>query len=120
MIELFARPYRTDKEGFSFKTAKDYSQKMAQLCQGAGEPMEVAIQWLQGEDIDRELFDVLKIDQGNVQEYLDRLVEEDCFEAKIKMIICVKELGFTFAECIGGDTWSLKVFAFDTLEELAV
>ncbi len=47
MTELFARPYRTDIKGFSFKTTQEYAQEMDKLClEIGGEPLDAEIQFI--------------------------------------------------------------------------
>ena len=62
MTRLFAQPYDISDEGFYFETSEEYHQRVSNLRNACGLPVEeFELQFIDGESIDAELFEALKV-----------------------------------------------------------
>ncbi len=119
MITLYAQPYKTEIEGFFFKTIEEYKIKKANLRSSREKWVnEVQIRFVKGEVIDNEVFKALKIHQYNFEMYL-KVIAQSSFEDKIKMIIGAEEIGSSFqwqelSEC------DVEVYEFDSFEDFSI
>jgi hypothetical protein len=120
MTTLFAQPYDISAHGFYFETAADYEEKADKLCNAYRQPVEeFEMQFIDGENIDCELFRALGVHQGNFAAYLEA-IEDWSADDKIKVIIAVGEAGYKFE--IGKDTpdpFDVDLYELDSLKELA-
>ena len=76
MIILHAQPYDISAPGFLFKSVEEYREKADKLTNSAGDPVEeFEIQFIDGEDIDRELFKALNINQATSPMFFEKADE---------------------------------------------
>ena len=120
MTTLYAQPYDISATGFYFDTVEDYTAKAGKLRNDYGQIVEeFEIQFIDGESLDAELFDALKIHQGNFGKFLEA-VEDWANDDKHKTIVAVREAGYSFDICKDGpDRFDVEFYSFDTLRELA-
>jgi len=120
MTTLHAQPYDISGTGFYFDSVEKYELKLQQLKKYLGQSCEeFEIQFIDGENIDCELFSALGIHQGNFAAYLEA-VENWSDNEKIKAIIAVGEAGYSFD--LGKDDldqFEIDLYQLDSLKELA-
>jgi hypothetical protein len=96
MTQLFAQPYDISAIGFFFHSLEEYQAKSSNLHNSYGWPVEeFEIQFIEGDDIDCDLFKALGVHQGNFDVFLTACDEWD-ENQKIKVIIAVGECGYRF------------------------
>lgn len=120
MTTLFAQPYDTSAIGFYFETKEEYDQHAEDNCNPMGHPVEeYELQFIDGEDIDRELFEALRLDQANIGEYLDAC-DDWSEDDKRKVIIAVGECGcrFDLRDNTPADL-DVNIYEIESLTELA-
>ena len=120
MTELFAQPYDVSAQGFYFQSLEEYRSKSGKLRNDAGQPVEeFEIQIIDGDDIDAQLFEALRVHQGNVGAFLDACNDWDDHQ-KRKVIIAVGECGYSF-DLGSGDPDDLDVDLYEmrSLRDLA-
>jgi hypothetical protein len=119
MTRLYAQPYDTSAWGFSFEDIDEYEENYKKNLNSFGGVIEeYEISFIDGEDLDCELFKALKVHQGNFAHYFDACDEWDDQE-KVKVIIAC-EAGICDFN-LGKDSHDfceMDVYA-STLEELA-
>jgi len=120
MTTLHAQPYDVSGTGFYFDSVEKYDLKLQQLRKYLGQSCEeFEIQFIDGENIDCELFSALGIHQGNFAAYL-QAIEDWSEDEKIKVIIAVGEAGYSFD--LGKDDpnqFEIDLYQVDSLKELA-
>lgn len=120
MTTLHAQPYDVSGTGFYFDSVEKYDLKLQQLRKYLGQSCEeFEIQFIDGENIDCELFSALGIHQGNFAAYL-QAIEDWSEDEKIKVIIAVGEAGYSFD--LGKDDpnqFEIHLYQVDSLKELA-
>lgn len=120
MTTLFAQPYDISAHGFYFETAADYAEKVGKLCNVYGQRVEeFKMQFIDGENLDCELFRALGVHQGNFAAYLEA-VDGWSNDEKIKVIIAVGEAGYSFV--LGTDSpdqFDVDLYELDNLKDLA-
>jgi antirestriction protein len=95
-IVLHAQPYDISAHGFFFNSLEVYEAKSSILTNNYGQPVEeFEIQFIDGDEIDCDLFKALDIHQGNFDAYLKACEEWDKHQ-KINAIIAVGEGGYKF------------------------
>lgn len=121
MPQLYAQPYDTSATGFFFESTEEYQQKAARLRNSSGLPVEeFEIQFIDGEDIDAELFRALGIHQGSFSAFLER-VDEWSESDKQKVIIAAGECGYRFDPAKDSpDDLDVDIYEMDSLRDLAV
>lgn len=83
-MKFYANPY--DMPGFFFEGYKEYTQKQKELRNRFGDPVEeFGIDFIEGNEIDSELFQALEINQSNLEEFMDE-VESWNEDDKLKII----------------------------------
>jgi len=121
MTTLYAQPYDISATGFYFTSAEDYEAKAGMLRNSYGQPVEeFEIQLIEGEGIDCQLFSSVGVHQGNIAAYLDA-VDDWSDDDKIKVIIAVGEVGYTFD--LGRDgpgRFEVDLYECETLRDLAM
>ena len=121
MTQLFAQPYDISAAGFFFESIKEYDSKSGKLRNSYGEPVEeFEIQFIDGEDIDAQLFKALGIHQGNFHQFLDAV---DAWEKddKITVIIAVGEVGYNFDfDKDDPQDFEIDLYELDGLYDLAL
>ena len=96
MTILYAQPYDITAMGFPFKSFEEYQDKAAKLRNEYGRPVEeFEIQFIDGEDIDAQLFKALGVYQGDISKFFE-IIDQWDEEEKIKVIIAVGEVGYSF------------------------
>lgn len=120
MTKLYAQPYDITASGFYFETVEEYSIQASELKNSYGQPVEeFELQFIDGEEIDADLFKALGVHQGNFPAYLEAL-KEWSEDEKVKVIIAVGETGYKFN--LGEDTpdqFDIDLYELDSLKELA-
>jgi antirestriction protein len=121
MTALYAQPYDISADGFYFETAAEYHVKARKAKNGYGLPVEeFEIQFIDGADIDANLFEALKIHQGNFAAFLEA-TEEWGDDEKIKIIVAVGEAGYAFN--LGKDDpqqFDVDLYELNSLSDLAM
>jgi hypothetical protein len=120
MTELFAQPYDLAARGFYFKTAEAYLEKAATNINKYGEPVEeYEIQFIDGENIDAQLFEALRVSQGDFPQFLEACDAWDD-QQKQKVILAVGECGYSFDLKTGApDDLDVDIYELDSLRALA-
>jgi hypothetical protein len=120
MTELFAQPYDVSALGFYFQSLDEYQRKSGKLRNDAGQPVEeFEIQFIEGDDIDAQLFKALRIHQGDIGAFLDACDDWDDHQ-KRKVIVAVGECGYSFT--LGSsdpDDLEVDIYEMRDLRELA-
>ncbi len=117
---LHAQPYDISATGFYFRSLEDYEQKSTNHKNDYGDEVEeYEIQFIDGDDLDCDLFKALSIHQGNFNHYFTACEDWDD-DQKIKVIIAVDEAGYDF-ELENGDPddFDIDLYEQDTLRDLA-
>lgn len=120
MTDLFAQPYDISAQGFYFQTPEAYQEKSATTRNDCGFPVEeYEIQFIDGETIDAELFEALRVNQGNVTQFLKACDDWDDHQKK-KVIVAVGQCGDSFDLTSGDpDDFDVDFYELDSLRELA-
>ena len=120
MTKLFAQPYDISALGFYFSDGEEYQKKASKLKNSAGDPIEeFEIQFIDGEDIDAELFKAIGINQINLTALLDAVDNWDEWQ-KIKIVITVGEMGYSFEPATDNpNDFDIDIYELDTLQKLA-
>lgn len=121
MVKLYAQPYDISASGFYFESDEGYRANAAKLRNDYGQPVEeFEIQFIDGERIDAELFEALRIHQGSFGHFLEIVSEWDEDE-KTKVIIAAREVGETFdLEAKRPDDIDMDLYRLDTVRDLAI
>ena len=117
---FFAQPYDLCAQGFFFVGKEDYKAKFGQCRNSYGEPVEeFEIQFIDGNDLDYDLFNALDVSQATILDFMDKLDEWD-EQDKIRLIIAIGEAGYTFDfESQSPDDYEIDIYADMTLSDLA-
>jgi len=119
MTELHAQPYNIDAIGFYFDSVEDYRAKAAGLTDSYGEPVEeFEIQFIDGDDIDCDLFKAIGVYQNNIGQFFEAVENWDEDE-KTRVIIACNECGYKIDRDTQPDDFDLDIYELDTLKELA-
>ena len=120
MTELLAQPYDTSAQGFYFQSLEECQNKSGKLRNDAGQPVEeFEIQFIDGDDIDAQMFEALRVHQGNVGAFLDACNDWEDHQ-KQKVIIAVGECGYNFDPASGDpDDLDVDLYEMSSLRELA-
>ncbi len=121
MTQFYAQPYDISATGFYFETMEDYGAKYAQ-CKNdfGGQVEEFEIQFIDGEDIDFELFKALGVSQCNMHHFIEKIEEWEDSE-KEALVIAVGEGGYSF-DFDTDDTGiadNVDIYYIDSMKELA-
>jgi len=119
MTKLYAQPYDISANGFYFESKEEYEQKSACNFNSFGALVdEYEIQFIDGEAIDAELFDALKIHQGDFHLFFD--VCNHWYEhQKQKVIIAVGKCSYSFDLKTGDpDDLEVDIYEMDRLRDL--
>ncbi|MDA0345373.1 MAG: antirestriction protein ArdA [Proteobacteria bacterium] len=118
--QLHAQPYDISAKGFYFNNAEEFEEKSKNLLNDYGDPVEeFEIQFIDGEDLDCDLFNALGVHQGNFQHYFKACEDWDD-DQKIKVIIAVGEVGYNFDPETGDpDDFDIDLYEMDSLRDLA-
>ena len=117
---LYAQPYDISAHGFYFRSLEEYNEKSASLLNRYGDPLEeFEIQFIDGDDLDCELFKALSVHQGTIADYLNAC---ECFsdDQKIRVILAAGESGYSFDYSADDpDGYDIDIYELDSLRELA-
>lgn len=121
MTTLYAQPYDISATGFYFDSAEDYAAKVRDLRNDCGQPVEeFEIQFIDGAPLDGQLFETLRVHQGDTATYFD-VLDEWTDDEKIKVIIAVGEVGYRFdLSRDRPDRFEVDLYECDTLRDLAM
>ena len=117
---LFAHPYDINAHGFYFRSPEDYNEKSANLLNHYGYPVEeFEIQFIDGDDLDCELFKSLSIHQGTIGDYFNAC-EYFSDDQKIRIILATRECGYSFDyRSDDPDGYDIDIYELDSLRDLA-
>jgi len=117
---LFAQPYDISAAGFYFASVEGYEKQSARLRNSCGQPVEeFEIQFIDGDELDAELFKALRVSQGNFGAFLD-VCNYWNTDQKRKVIIAVGECGYSFDLKTGdSDQLDVDIYEMGSLRELA-
>jgi len=120
MSVFYAQPYDISATGFYFESFEEYQEKANKLINDAGSPVEeFEIQFIDGDDIDCKLFDVLGLSQANLEPLIDAAKNWNEWQ-KINVILAVGECGYDFDPEDGDpDDFDIDIYEMDSLKELA-
>ena len=121
MATLFAQPYSLDAtdKGFYFESMDEYEEKAEGLTDRFGLAVEeFEIQFIDGEEIDGELFGALGVTQATIERYYEAVETLEDYD-KIKIVIAVNECGYVYEETSRPDDFEVDIYEVDTLKELA-
>lgn len=117
---LHAQPYDISAGGFYFRSLEEYTQKSSALLNDYGQMVEeFEIQFIDGDDLDCDLFRALGVYQGNFHHYFTAC-EDWSDDQKIKVIIAVGECGYDFDLAKDDpDDFDIDLYELDSLKDLA-
>lgn len=120
MTQLHAQPYDISASGFYFDSVEEFEQKSKNLLNDYGDEVEeFEIQFIDGENLDCDLFKALGVHQGNLQAYYTACDDWDD-DQKTKVIIAVGEAGYNFdSENDDPDDFDIDLYEMDSLRDLA-
>ena len=104
-----------------FENMEEYDSKYAK-CKNdfGGQIEEFEIQFIDGDDLDYNLFKALDIHQGNSDAFF-AACEEWNEDQKIKVIIAVGEAGYSFDPCKDDpDDFDIELYELDSLRDLGI
>ena len=121
MTTLYAYPYDLSSAGFYFDSMKSFASQASRLRNAYGQPVEeFEIQFIDGDNLDAQLFNALSVTQANIGAYFEAAEDwED--DQKTKVIIAVGEVGNRFD--LGNDDpdqFDIDLYEVDSLRDLAV
>lgn len=101
MTTLFAQPYNLDATGFYFTSQEEYQVRYDTNRDHWGQPVEeYEIQMIESDnDGDGELFDVLGIGQGNLEQWFDDVEGKNSHE-KSMLFYLVSCAGYGLADAL--------------------
>lgn len=120
MTRLHAQPYDISANGFYFRSLEEYQQKTANHKNDYGEEVEeYEIQFIDGDNLDCDLFRALAVHQGNIGSYFNAC-ENWNEDEKIKIIIAVSDCGYDFSpETDDPNDFDIDLYEMDSLRDLA-
>lgn len=123
MTQLHAQPYDISANGFYFESLEEYQKKASSNRNDYGDEVEeYEIQFIDGDDLDCELFKALGVHQGDIETYFSACDDWDDWddEQKTKVIIAVGEAGYSFnSKTDDPDGFDIDLYEMDSLKELA-
>lgn len=119
-LRFYAQPYDMDASGFYFSDGDEYQTKIKTCRNTYGYPVEeFEIQFIDGDDLDCQLFEALSINQVTILPFIEKL-DEWADDDKTKLIIAVGECGYHFDIQTGhADDFDVDIYEGVTLRELA-
>lgn len=117
---FYALPYNISVEGFYFQTFDHYRDKAAKLIDSFGQPVEeLQIQFIDGGQIDCELFEAWGVDQTNLADFI-QATDDWNMEQKMRCIAALHEGGYPHTEIVADpDALDLTLYHVCSLKELA-
>jgi len=119
-ITLYAQPYDICAKGFYFHNHEEFLTKSKALHNDYGQQVEeFEIQFIDGDDLDCQLFSILEIHQGDVGFFLTAC-ESWNESQKINAIIAVGECGYDFDLAKDDpDSFEIELYELNSMKELA-
>lgn len=94
--QFYAQPYDIMAHGFFFECGEDYTAKREACRNANGQAVEeFEIQFIDGDDLDAQLFDALSITQATIIHFMERLDTWEDWQKK-DVIVAVGECGYRF------------------------
>ncbi len=117
---LHAQPYDISACGFYFRSAQQFTDKSSRLLNHYGHPVEeFEIQFIDGDDLDCELFKALSIQQSTIGDYFNAC-EYFSDDQKIRVILATGECGYSFDyQSDDPDGYDIEIYELDSLRDLA-
>lgn len=117
---LYAQPYDISAHGFYFRSLEEFTDKSSSLLNHYGDLVEeFEIQFIDGDDLDCELFKALSIHQGTIGDYFNSC-EYFTNDRKIRVILATRECGYNFDYSSDDpDGYDIDIYEFDSLRDLA-
>ena len=116
---LHAKPYDTFADGFYFETEEEFDEKSKNVKNDLGNSVEeFIIRFIDGDGLDGELADAIKLDQTNFRLFLYRVDEWTDLE-KIDVIIAVGDCGYPFNEHTYPQDFDISLYEENSMEDLA-
>jgi len=117
MPDLFAQPYNLDATGFYFDCADQFNQKAADHRDSFDNLVEeYEIQFIDGDDVEYQLFDAFAVDQANLQRYFNAVTNLD--EQDKIALIAMSECGYDVDD--ETDTQDVELHYADSFRTLAM
>lgn len=119
-IVLYAQPYDISANGFFFSSVEEYQKKSALNRNSLFLPVEeYEIQFIDGTNLDADLFKALNINQTNFGAFFDACNSWRT-DQKHKVIIAVGDCGCAFElKTDDPDELDVEIYEMDSLRELA-
>lgn len=119
MTRLFANPYDISATGFYFESVEEYNNKTKKACNQMGFPVEeFEIEFIDGEEIDCDLFRALHVHQGDFGAYLDACDDWTEDQKRRVIIACYNRYGFDFDKNRPDDI-EVDIYEVDSMKDLA-
>jgi antirestriction protein len=117
---FYAQPYDIMAHGFFFDCGEDYTAKRDACRNAYGQPVEeFEIQFIDGDDLDAQLFDALSINQATIIPFMERVDTWEDWQKK-DVIVAVGECGYRFdIETDDPDDLDVDLYTEMTLSDLA-
>jgi antirestriction protein len=117
---FYAQPYDISAGGFFFSDAEDWKAKQKACRNDFGQAVEeFEIQFIDGDDLDCQLFEALSVTQATIEPFIDQLDKWDEDEKK-RLIVAVGECGYLFDITDGDpDQYDVDLYTDMTLSDLA-
>lgn len=120
MVKLYVQPSVASVPGFFFETIEEYREKIFRLwVVPAVNVGESEIKFIDGKDIDREVFEALDVNKDNIGEYL-RVVKQTSFRDKVKLIIRTQVMIYCDSSWEEVKEWDIEIYEFASLKDLAI
>ena len=99
-LKLHATPYDISATGFYFSDSDEYEKKAENAENKYGEPVEeFEIQFIDGDEDEQKLFELMEVNQSNIDDYFDVLddIEESGDDyAVLRLKILIEDMGYDF------------------------
>jgi hypothetical protein len=97
-MKFYANPYNPEAEGFYFETFEELADLSADWEDPLGCPVEeYTIEFIDGDSGDAELFQALKVDENNIEEFIE-FIDEAHNDEKAAMFFLADNLGLSLKE----------------------
>lgn len=118
--QFYAQPYDIMAHGFFFECEDDYTTKRDACRNSLGQVVEeFEIQFIDGDDLDAQLFDAMAVSQKTIIPFMARLETWEDWQKKY-VIVAVGECGYRFnIETDDPDDLDVDLYTKMTLSDLA-
>lgn len=115
---LYAQPYNIEAEGFQFANIEEFYKKSQNWFDKFGIKVEeFEIQFIDGFQIDCELFNGLEVTQGNIHEFLNKVNKWSKYEKEKIIIARSEKMEFNLDDI---DEIDIDIYEVDSFKELAM